>query len=330
MKFITGGCGYLGIALAKKLKELGYKVRVYDLVKSSKLPDDIEFIQGDVCDYNKLKQATKDVDIIYHLAAIIPQRRKKEDIMTEVNVGGTKNVLSCAIENNVRKIVYTSSVQVYGRFEGIPKEDAPKNPIGCYAKNKLMSEKLCLEYFEKYNLDITILRPPTIIGPQIDEKYTLKMLSIIKSNGILPIIGDGKQKFNSIHISDCVDAIILASKNENARGETFNIGCEDVIPYIELIEKLKKRFNSKVKVLKLNKFLIVNFLRFLDFLKISPIERVYIETSPYSNVMDVSKIKEKLGFVCKINYIDAWYDMYNWYIKNETDMPTLSAQSIEQ
>lgn len=317
MRLITGGSGFLGVALARKLKELKYDVRVYDLVKSKRLPDDIEFIKGDIRDMEKLKSATKDVEVIYHLSALIPQRRKKEDIMTAVNVDGTKNALNCAVENNVKRFVYTSSVQVYGKFESVIKENAEKNPIGIYAKNKLESEKICLEYFKKYNLGVSILRPPTIIGPETDERYILSMLSIVKNNGILPVIGNGRQKYNAIHISDCVDAVILASEDKNAIGEIFNIGCEDVLSQIELIWELKNYGKSKVKVIKLNKSLTVNFLRVLDFLRISPVERVYIELSPYSSIMDVSKIKERINFKPQISYIDAWKDMYRWYIKNE-------------
>lgn len=315
MRLITGGSGFLGVALARKLRELGYDVYVYDLVKSPRLPDDVEFIEGDVRDIDNLKSATKGVEVIYHLAALIPQRRRKEDIMTAVNVGGTKNALNCAVENNVKRFVYTSSVQVYGKFEGAVKEDAEKNPIGCYAKNKLESEKLCFEYFKKYNLGISILRAPTIIGPEIDDKYVVNMLSIIKNNGILPAIGSGMQKYSAIHISDCVDAIILVSEDKNAIGEIFNIGCEDVLSQIELVQELKNYGKSKVKIIKLNKNITVNFLRVLDFLKISPVEQVYIELSPYSSIMDVSKIKEKLNFKPQINYIDAWKDMYRWYVK---------------
>lgn len=315
MRLITGGSGFLGVALARRLRELGYDVRVYDLVKSPRLPDDVEFIKGDIRDIDNLKSATKNVEVIYHLAALIPQRRRKEDIMTAVNAGGTKNALNCAIENNVKRFVYTSSVQVYGKFEGAIKEDAEKVPIGCYAKNKLESEKTCLEYFEKYNLAISILRPPTIIGPEIDDKYVLSMLSIIKNNGIFPLLGDGMQKYSAIHISDCANAVILASENENAIGEVFNIGCEDVISQVELIQELKNYGKSKVKIIKLNKNITVNFLRVLDFLKISPVERVYIELSSYGNVMNISKIKERINFKPQISYIDAWKEMYMWYIK---------------
>lgn len=317
MRLITGGSGFLGVALARKLRELGYDVRVYDLAKSERLPNGVEFIKGDIRDIDNLKSAAKNVEVIYHLAALIPQRRRKEDIMAAVNVGGTKNALNCAVENNVKRFVYISSVQVYGKFEGAIREDAEKVPIGCYAKNKLESEKTCLEYFEKYNLAISILRPPAIIGLEIDERYILSMLSIIKNNGILPVIGNGRQKYNAIHISDCVDAIILAGEDKNAIGEIFNIGTEDILSQVELIQELKKHFKSKVKVIKLNKFLTVNLLRVLDFLRLSPVERVYIELSPYSSIMDVSKIKEKLNFKPQISYIDAWKEMYRWYIKYE-------------
>jgi nucleoside-diphosphate-sugar epimerase len=317
MRLITGGSGFLGVALAKKLKELGHNVIVYDLAKSPKLSDNIDFIKGDILDYEKLKSVTKGVEIIYHLAALIPQRRRKEKEMYAVNVEGTKNALNCAVKNNVKRFVYISSVQVYGKYNGIIKEDAKCNPVGFYAKNKLESEKLCFEYFKKYNLSINILRPPTIIGPGIDDKYVLSMLSIIKNNGILPVIGNGLQKYNAIFISDCVEAVILASENKNNDFEIFNIGCEDVIPYIELIKELKKEFNSKVKVIKLNKTIVINFLRFLDFLKLSPVEKVYIELSPYSNLMDISKIKNKLGWIPKRGYLESWKETYKDFLKRD-------------
>lgn len=310
MRLITGGAGFLGAVLARRLKQLGHQVRIYDLSWSDRIPEGVEFVKGDIRDLKKLESATEDIEIVYHLAALIPQRRRPEIEMYEVNVGGVRNILKCALKNKIKRVVYTSSVQVYGKFEGKIKEEAKCNPVGFYAKNKLEAEKICLEYFNKYNLEVSILRPPTIIGKECDDKYVISMLSAIKNNGIIPVIGDGKQKYNAISVSDCVEALIIAGEHKNAAGEIFNIGCEDVLSQIELIQKLKESFNSRVKVINLNRTVIINILRLLDFFKISPVERVYIELCPYSNLMDISKIKNKLGWSPKTGYLESWKETY--------------------
>jgi nucleoside-diphosphate-sugar epimerase len=205
---VTGGSGFVGKALVLLLLENNWKVSVLD----SREPDyngDFTFIKGDIRNYNDCISATKLVDCVFHVAAVVPLGKNSQEIY-DVNVNGTDNLLKSSEFNKVKKFVFVSSSAVYGVPKSLPvTHDSKMKPIEPYGKSKLTAEKLCLTYL-KSSLLIQIVRPRTILGPgrlgifgtffELFEKY-----------GSILMIGKANPKYQFVHINDLCQGIINAS-----------------------------------------------------------------------------------------------------------------------
>jgi nucleoside-diphosphate-sugar epimerase len=157
---ITGGCGFLGVHLARQLLKHKYEVTVLDLAEldAKDLIGKVKVVKCDVRNKEKVEEAIKDYDYVVHAAAALPILREKK-IIFDVNINGTKNVLEASLKNKVKRLVFISSTAVYGIPRHLPEaETNPLDPIGYYGESKVAGEKLCLEYSKK-GLSVNILRP---------------------------------------------------------------------------------------------------------------------------------------------------------------------------
>jgi nucleoside-diphosphate-sugar epimerase len=150
---VTGGSGVLGRALISKLLEQGREVIVYDLKPPPQVHPKLVFIEGDVRDKQKVTKACKGCEIVFHLAAKMPQARLSEEGFYDINVRGTLNVADACVKNKVRRLVFASTTEIYGPQEiSTPlDEEAPKLFTGPYSRNKWECEKRLLEYWKKYS-----------------------------------------------------------------------------------------------------------------------------------------------------------------------------------
>ena len=163
---ITGGSGFVGTHLAKRLLELKNDVKIIDLEKPEQsIKSEVEFDNVDIRDFDEVKKACKDADFIFHTVALVPIS-KADDLFEEVNVGGTENILKAASQENVQSVVHMSSTAVYKipNRGDIMNENYPIEPVAAYGKAKYQSEKICFKYMKK-NLPISIIRPKTVLGP---------------------------------------------------------------------------------------------------------------------------------------------------------------------
>src|SRR3989344_6773771 len=157
---ITGGSGFLGSELTNRLLKQKRKVKIYDIKEAKN--KNIEYIKGDIRNLKRLAQALKDVNVIFHLASLVPQSKVDPKLYKEVIVDGTENVLKVCQEQKI-KMIHVSSSGVYGADrEGIVKEDAEKKPTGYYGNAKWQAELKCQEYVKK-GVNVVILRPMAII-----------------------------------------------------------------------------------------------------------------------------------------------------------------------
>src|SRR3990172_1871631 len=155
---ITGASGYWGERLAKRLIESGERVRGVDIARAKTLHNDVEFIQGDVRDADKLRDAAKGCEVVYHLVGIMPQARAPKDAMIAINVGGTKNAIDAAVSAGAKRFVFASSSEVYGEPIDVPmKETHARAPIGEYGRNKVEAEDLCMNYLADKKIELAIL-----------------------------------------------------------------------------------------------------------------------------------------------------------------------------
>jgi UDP-glucose 4-epimerase len=250
---VTGGAGFIGFHLCKKLLEFTPNLTIYDNLSSGKLENvndlpKANFVKGDILDLKKLCNVKKP-DLIFHLAAqvVVPYSMENPIEDFETNARGTLNVLEKARKDDA-KLVFASSAAVYGNSTKLPTpEDYGFNPFSCYGLSKVVGEEYCNMYVSQYGLDITILRLANVYGPRCHGVISDFLDKISKNPQKLEIIGTGLQSRDFVHIFDVVDALTLAATSKNAGGQTFNIGFGKTTKIIDLAKLILKILNLSDK-----------------------------------------------------------------------------------
>ena len=248
MKYVvTGGAGFIGSHITKNLVERGDVVTVIDNMNTGKeknlelVRDEINFIKGDILDVDLLDGITKDVDGVFHQAALasVQDSFDEPDKYYNVNVNGTENILKLSKKYGF-KVVYASSSSVYGNPIRIPiKESDEKNPINPYAETKLKKEGLAIEY-SKMGVNVIGLRYFNVFGKGQSKEYAgvLKLfLERIRDKLPPKINGDGTQFRDFVHVSDVVNANLM-SMDSDITHEFFNVGTNTAITIIDLAKTM--------------------------------------------------------------------------------------------
>lgn len=242
---ITGGSGHIGTNLSSLLKKY-HEVTIFDY-KKPRLSD-VNFKQGDIKNHNDVINAVKDCDVVIHLAATLGVINTEENpILTlDTNTEGTKNVLEACRINNVRKIIFSSSSEIYGEPLKIPIEesDAPM-PITTYGVSKLAAEAYIKAYAKTYGIRYTIFRLFNVYGDEQAEEWVVPefVRKAIKNQDIT-IHGDGSQIRAFCYVSDVSDAFSYVL--DGGDGEIFNIGNNsEPLSIKELAQKVISIANSK-------------------------------------------------------------------------------------
>jgi len=233
---VTGGAGFIGSHLVDKLVKKGYQVTIIDNLLAGKkeyINPKAKFYKLNICNYKKIKPIFKDIDYVFHLAAIprVPFSVKDPITTSQTNILGTVNVFKAACDHNVKRVVFASSSSVYGNQKKLPlKESMEPGPISPYALQKLVGEQFAKLFSESYKTQIICLRYFNVYGPRIDpsSEYSLvlgKFLRQKHNKNPLTIYGDGKQTRAFCFIDDIVNANIRATESKKIkRHEIINIG----------------------------------------------------------------------------------------------------------
>ncbi len=232
---VTGGAGFIGSHLVDQLIELNHEVVVVDnlmLGKKEFVNDNAKFIEADIRDLDKLKEIFSGAEAIFHLAADPRLQVSIEDPISthEINVTGTLNVLLVAKENNVKKVIFSSSCAIYGDQEKLPiTERHSTNPMNPYALHKLMGENYCRLFHQLFDIGTVCLRYFNVFGPRKLDTGSYPMVIPIflgqkKRGEKLTIVGDGKQTRDYVYVSDVVEANIKAWQSDIDDGRGINIG----------------------------------------------------------------------------------------------------------
>lgn len=252
---VTGGAGFIGSNLVRELLKTGNNVTVLDNFSSGYLSNleenpALKIIECDVRDRVGVEEAMKDVEVVFHLAASVGNKRSIDFPINdaEINVLGTLNVLEAARKHGVRKIVTSSSAGIFGELKTLPiKEDHPIEPDSPYGCTKLCEEKLCLSYAKLYDLEAVCLRYFNVYGPNqrfdaygnVIPIFVFRMLR----NEPLTIFGDGEQTRDFVHVNDVVQANIKAAEAKGVSG-AFNIASGKSITINYLVEMIGKNNKS--------------------------------------------------------------------------------------
>jgi nucleoside-diphosphate-sugar epimerase len=231
---VTGGAGFVGGALVRRLVDAGARVTVLDDLFTGQpevVPASAQLVRGSVENEALVRELVGEASVVFHLAArniIASTKDPRSDFAT--NIGGTLNVLLAARESKVDRVVYTGSTSIYGNPRSIPiNEDDVVVPLSPYAVSKLSGEHYCVAFYENYGLPVSIVRYSNVfgIGQRPDNPYCgviAKFFASAYESKPLQIHGDGQQTRDFTYIDDAVDATLLAAIQARAEGEVFNVG----------------------------------------------------------------------------------------------------------
>lgn len=247
---VTGGTGFTGKALVRRLIEMGHQVVALDYKEGLKTQEirewGAEVILGSVTDMEIVRRAVQGAEVVHHVAAAFREMDVPERHYYEVNVEGTRNVLQAALDAGVRKVIYCSTCGVHGNVDHPPAgEDAPIRPADYYQRTKWEAEPLAREFFGR-GLRTTILRPAAIYGPGDPERFYLIFKRV--AGGTFPMFGNGRTLYHPLYIDNLIDAFILAMADGKGDGEAYLIADEQYIEIEDLVRRVGKALGVDVKI----------------------------------------------------------------------------------
>jgi nucleoside-diphosphate-sugar epimerase len=233
---VTGGAGFIGSNLVRGLLERGDDVRVLDNFSTGNRANleglDVDIVEGELRSYERVHNAVRGTEIVYHLGALGSVPRSVQDPLTSsaVNVEGTLNVLLAARDEGIRRVVFSSSASVYGSSRVMPTpESSPPDPVSPYGVAKLAAERYCVSFSRVYeSFETVVLRYFNVFGPRQSpfSQYAAAVplfITKIAAGDAIDVYGDGEQSRDFTYVGNVVDATIRAGEAEGASGEIFNV-----------------------------------------------------------------------------------------------------------
>ncbi len=311
MDLVTGGAGYFGETIVRRLLEKGRRVRVFDLNPLEGHPE-VENVTGDIRDLPALRQALEGVDTVYHNVAQVPLAKDKA-LFRSVNRDGTENLLSAALEGKVSKVVYTSSSAIFGVPKSNPvTEETEPTPAETYGQAKYEGELRCHDYGEK-GLDVTIIRPRTIVGHGRLGIFQI-LFEWVHQGQNIPVLGRGDNVYQFVHADDMAEACILAGGRPGAA--TYNIGAERFGTMRETLEALCEHARTGSRVKSLPQAPLELAMHTAAAIGLSPLGPYHTLMYARSLFFDTARAKTELGWTARYSNAEMICQSYDWYRAN--------------
>lgn len=326
LQLVTGGSGYFGTTLVEALRSQGLPVRIFDVNEPSPIPPGVEFVRGDICDADAVRRACEGVEAIHHNVALVPLAKDKSAFWS-VNRDGTRNLLEAALAARVRKVVNMSSSAVFGVPSRNPVDDSVSpRPLEDYGKAKLAGEDLCRE-FSTRGLDITIIRPRTIMG-----HGRLGIMQIIFewifTGRNIPVLGGGGNVYQFVHASDLASACVLAAGRPGAA--CYNIGAAEFGTLRATLEGLVGHAGTRSRVVSLPMAPAVALMQLTSALGLSPLGPYHALMYGRSLYFDLSKPMRELNWQPRYSNIQMFCESYDWYVAHREEVLNRTAGSHHQ
>jgi dihydroflavonol-4-reductase len=321
---VTGASGFTGGHLARAMVRRGYDVRalVRDEDRSRSLREGgVTLLRGDLADDGSLERATRDVDVIYHIAALYREAGLPEETYRRVNAGSVKTLIHAAAGNGVRRVVHCSTVGVHGDVEHPPaNEDAPLRPGDVYQETKLEGERIARQASTDTGVEVVIARPTGIYGP--GDRRLLKLFRGVARRRFV-ILGSGQIYYHLTYIDDLVEGFRLCGEVPAAAGRTYILAGGEVTTLNELVARIAAAAGVKPIGwhLPVWPFWVAGALceAICGPLRIEPpLYRRRVDFFTKSRAFDISRARGELGYAPQIGLTEGirltlqWYKREGW------------------
>lgn len=250
---VTGAGGFIGSHLTEKLSSLGYRVKAFvhynsrnswGWLDSSVRKERIEVISGDIRDADIVRHAMRDVEIVFHLAALIgiPYSYHSPEAYVDTNIKGTLNILQSALDFGVKRVVLTSTSEIYGTAQFVPiTESHPINPQSPYAASKSAADLLGFSFYKSFNLPVIIVRPFNTFGPRQSARAIIPTIITQILTGFKKIsLGSLNPTRDLSYVEDTVRGFVMVGETRNGIGEVINLGNNNEISIRDLANLIAK------------------------------------------------------------------------------------------
>ena len=309
---ITGADGFIGSHLTERLVKEGANVKALSQYNSFNnwgwledvdCKNDIEVLSGDVRDSNYIREITKGVDIIFHLAALIaiPYSYVAPDSYIDTNIKGTLNICQAARDNNVSKTIITSTSEVYGTAKYVPiDEKHPKQPQSPYSATKIGADAIAKSFYNAFELRVVIARPFNTYGPRQSARAIIPTIITQIASGKKQIkLGDLTPTRDFNYVKDTCEGFVKIANCNNVDGEEINIGSNYEISMKDTLELIKKIMNSDVEF-------------------ITDVQRIRPKNSEVNRLWcDNTKIKNLTGFESKYTIEAGLRETVEWFVSSD-------------
>ena len=305
---VTGADGFIGSHLTELLVLSGYKVKAlsqynsfnnWGWLENINCKDQIEILTGDIRDSHYCKYISKDVDIIFHLAALIaiPYSYVAPNSYLDTNIKGTLNICQAARENGNIRIIHTSTSEVYGTAQYVPiDEKHPMQPQSPYSASKIAADAMAMSFHNAFDLPVTIARPFNTYGPRQSARAVIPTIILQIANDIKEIkLGDTSPTRDFNYVEDTCKGFLAIAKNDQTIGEAINIGSNSEISIGSTFDLIKELMKSDVKL-------------------VTDKERIRPEKSEVFRLCcDNSKIQNLTGFKSQVDIREGLQRTIDWF-----------------
>lgn len=309
---VTGADGFIGSHLVELLVDNGFQVRAlsqynsfnhWGWLENTRCLKQIEVICGDIRDPHFCKQITKDIDIIFHLAALIaiPYSYSAPESYLETNAKGTLNICQAALENKVARVVHTSTSEVYGTAKYVPiDEQHPLQPQSPYSASKIAADSMAMSFYNSFELPLTIARPFNTYGPRQSARAVIPTIISQIAAGAQEIkLGDLSPTRDFNYVTDTCRGFIALAQNDSCIGETVNIASNSEISIADTLGLIKKIMASNVEFIS-------------DETRIRP-----AQSEVFRLFGDNSKIIKLTGHKAEYSIEKGLEETINWFCKKD-------------
>jgi nucleoside-diphosphate-sugar epimerase len=313
---ISGGAGFLGLHLTRRLIADGHSVRTLDRVPLDEpgLDGRVEELLGDV---RVESDARALVPVLVHSAAALPIQVTRAAIRS-VNVEGTAVTLAAAREAGVRRVVLVSSTAVYGVPERHPiHEDDPLVGVGHYGESKIEAERLCAA-FARRGLETVVVRPKTFVGPERLGVFEI-LFDWIREGRRIPILGDGGNRYQLLAVEDLVEAVVRCFDGPVA-GEALNVGAGGFGTVRDDLQALIDHAGSSSRLRPVPARPAEISLRALEVARLSPLAEWHYRTAHKDSFVSIDKARAVLGWEPRLSNAETLCATYDWYLAHRDDL----------